>query len=46
MALILAVDDEPSILKLVTATLEAKGHEVLTADSGIERPEDRAAPAS
>ena len=36
MALILAVDDEPSILRLVTATLEAKGHEVLTADNGIE----------
>ncbi len=36
MAIILAVDDEPSILKLVTATLEARGHEVLTADNGIE----------
>lgn len=36
MALILAVDDEPSILKLVTATLEARGYEVLTADNGIE----------
>jgi DNA-binding response OmpR family regulator len=36
MALILAVDDEPSILRLVTATLEAKGHEVLTADNGVE----------
>lgn len=36
MALILAVDDEPSILGLVTATLQARGHEVLTADNGIE----------
>jgi len=36
MALILAVDDEPSILRLVTATLEAKGHEVITADNGVE----------
>lgn len=36
MALILAVDDEPSILKLVTATLEARGHEVITANNGVE----------
>ena len=36
MALILAVDDEPSITKLVAVTLEAKGHEVLIANSGIE----------
>jgi len=36
MALILVVDDEPSILKLVTATLEARGHDMITADNGIE----------
>lgn len=36
MALILVVDDEPSILRLVTATLEAKQHEVITADNGID----------
>ncbi len=36
MAIILVVDDEPSILRLVTATLEAKGYEVITADNGID----------
>ncbi|HET6350598.1 MAG TPA: response regulator [Coriobacteriia bacterium] len=36
MALILVVDDEPSILRLVTATLEARGHDMLTADNGME----------
>lgn len=36
MARILVVDDEPSILKLVTATLEARGHEIITADCGID----------
>ncbi len=33
---ILVVDDEPSILRLVKATLEPKGYVVLTADSGLE----------
>ncbi len=36
MALILVVDDEPSILKLVKATLEAKQYEVITADNGLD----------
>lgn len=36
MARILVVDDEPSILRLVTATLQPKGHEVLTADCGVD----------
>ena len=34
---ILVVDDEPSILKLVTATLEPKGYIVITAYNGMER---------
>ena len=33
---ILVVDDEPSILRLIRATLEPKGYEVLTADNGME----------
>jgi CheY-like chemotaxis protein len=36
MALILVVDDEPSILRLVTATLEPKGHDLLTCDNGLD----------
>jgi DNA-binding response OmpR family regulator len=36
MARILVVDDEPSILKLVKATLEAKEYEVITADNGLD----------
>ncbi len=32
---ILVVDDEPSILKLVTAYLESEGYDFLTADDGI-----------
>lgn len=36
MARILVVDDEPSILRLVTATLEPKGYEIITAESGID----------
>lgn len=36
MAVILVVDDEPSIVKLVTTTLEAKGYETLTAYDGEE----------
>jgi len=36
MARILVVDDEPSILKLVRATLEAKDYEVITADNGLD----------
>ncbi len=35
-AKILAVDDEPSITKLVSATLMARGYEVLTASGGTE----------
>ncbi|MBE0476377.1 MAG: response regulator [Coriobacteriia bacterium] len=36
MAKILAVDDEPSIVRLVQATLKARGHEVVTAGDGQE----------
>jgi len=36
MARILVVDDEPSIVKLVTATLEARGHDVTPAYDGVE----------
>lgn len=36
MAKILAVDDEPSIVRLVEATLKARGHQVLTACDGQE----------
>jgi len=36
MARILIVDDEPSILRLVTATLEPKGYELITADNGVD----------
>jgi CheY-like chemotaxis protein len=36
MARILVVDDEPSIVKLVTATLEGRGHEVTPAYDGVE----------
>ena len=36
MARILVVDDEPSILRLVTATLEPRGYEVITADCGVD----------
>jgi DNA-binding response OmpR family regulator len=35
-AKILTVDDEPSITKLVSATLMARGYEVITASSGPE----------
>ena len=35
VAKILVVDDEPSIVKLVKATLEARGYEVITANDGI-----------
>ena len=35
-ATILVVDDEPSIVKLVTATLESKGYEVIPAYDGEE----------
>ena len=33
---ILVVDDEPSIVRLVTATLEGRGYEVITAHDGME----------
>lgn len=33
---ILVVDDEPSILRLVQATLESKGHDVVTVDNGMD----------
>ncbi|GAB4273889.1 MAG: hypothetical protein Kow0056_01470 [Coriobacteriia bacterium] len=36
MARILAVDDEPTITRLVQAALERDGHEVLTASNGDE----------
>lgn len=36
MATILIVDDEPSILRLVTTTLERGGYELLTADNGVD----------
>jgi DNA-binding response OmpR family regulator len=36
VAKILSVDDEPSITKLVSATLMARGYEVITASSGPE----------
>ena len=36
MAKILSVDDEPSIVRLVTATLTARGHTVSGAHSGAE----------
>jgi CheY-like chemotaxis protein len=36
MARILVVDDEPSIVKLVTATLEGRGHDVTPAYDGVE----------
>jgi len=36
MSRILVVDDEPSILRLVTATLEPKGYEIITADNGVD----------
>lgn len=36
MAKILSVDDEPSIVRLVSATLTARGHEVTGAHSGAE----------
>ena len=35
-ARILVVDDEPSIVKLVSATLRARGHEVFEASDGVE----------
>jgi CheY-like chemotaxis protein len=35
-AKILVVDDEPSIVRLVTTTLEARGYQVLTAHDGLE----------
>ena len=36
MARILIVDDEPSILRLVTATLDSKGYELITAENGVD----------
>jgi CheY-like chemotaxis protein len=36
MARILVVDDEPSIVKLVTATLEGRGYDVTPAYDGVE----------
>ena len=36
MARILVVDDEPSIVKLVTATLRARGHTTFEAHDGVE----------
>ena len=36
VAKILVVDDEPSIVKLVKTTLEARGYDVITANDGIE----------
>jgi DNA-binding response OmpR family regulator len=36
MPRILVVDDEPSILRLVTATLEPHGYEIITADNGLD----------
>lgn len=36
MARILVVDDEPSIVKLVSATLRARGHEVFEACDGLD----------
>jgi two-component system, OmpR family, alkaline phosphatase synthesis response regulator PhoP len=33
---ILVVDDEPSIVKLIKATLEARGYQVVTAFDGLE----------
>ena len=35
-AKILAVDDEPNITRLVSATLTARGYEVITASDGLE----------
>ena len=35
-ATILVVDDEPSIVRLVTTTLEARGYTVVTAHDGME----------
>ncbi len=34
MATILVIDDDPRILEVISRCLEAKGHEVITADSG------------
>jgi CheY-like chemotaxis protein len=42
-ARILVVDDEPSIVKLVSATLRARGHEVFEASDGKEAIEKAAA---
>ena len=36
MTKILVVDDEPDIVEVVTFTLEARGHEVITASDGAE----------
>ncbi|MFK7814881.1 MAG: response regulator [Gammaproteobacteria bacterium] len=36
MAKILAVDDSPSMRKLVSMTLRHGGHEVVTADDGVD----------
>ncbi|MBT3714841.1 MAG: response regulator, partial [Anaerolineae bacterium] len=35
MTKILIVDDEPSILKLITAYLEPEGYEIYTAEDGV-----------
>lgn len=35
-AKILVVDDEPSILRLVTAALEPRGYDIITADNGVD----------
>ncbi len=36
MATILVVDDEPSILKLVSTSLELRGYTIITAHDGVE----------
>lgn len=36
MARIMAVDDSPSIRKMVAVTLMSKGHEVISAEDGVD----------
>ena len=36
MARILVVDDEPDIVRVVTRIMQARGHEVRTAEDGFE----------
>ncbi|MFK7794148.1 MAG: response regulator [Gammaproteobacteria bacterium] len=36
MARIMAVDDSPSIRKMVTVTLMSSGHEVISAEDGVD----------